>query len=96
MGNGPVSKTRIPGTLFQWVGLAVVVTILLAFWLGTKMLFVAGGIILIGFSVGVVQSAIHLRRTLPSRGVLSLLPHASLLVLVALLLWILGREMLRQ
>ncbi len=99
MGKRITSKMRIPRTLFQWVGLAVVAAILLAFWLGTKMLFVAGGIILLTFFVGVVQSAVCMHQTRPRKnaveGALNLLPHAAILVLVLLLFYVVTKEFLR-
>lgn len=99
MGNGIASKIRTPRTLFQWVGLAVVASVLLAFWLGTKMLFVAGSIILVAFLVGVVQSAIHMHNTRPRKnaieGALNLVPHAVILILVFLLLYLVAREFLQ-
>jgi formate-dependent nitrite reductase membrane component NrfD len=86
----------MPRTLFQWVGLSVVAIILSAFWLGSRMLFVAGAITLLGFAAGTVQSAVHLRRTRPGTSALDLLPHASLLALVAVLLYLLDHELLRK
>jgi len=63
------------------------------------MLFVAGAIILLGFAVGVVQSAIRSYRDHPHRNfflsVTNVLPHAFLLFLVALLLYVVVREFLR-
>ncbi len=76
-----------------------VAAILLAFWLGTKMLFVAGGIILLTFFVGVVQSAVCMHQTRPRKnaveGALNLLPHAAILVLVLLLFYVVTKEFLR-
>src|SRR5919109_1374806 len=100
MSERLVSKSLLPRTLFQWVGVLVAAAILLAFWLGTKMLFVAGCLTLLAFSVGVVQSALNLRRTLHRRSAvaeaLDLLPHASLLALVVALLYVIVREMLSR
>jgi len=88
-------KLSLPRSLFQWLVAAVVAAILLGFVLGTKMLFVAGAIILLGFAVGVVQSAIALRQNRPRLGVLGLLPHGAALLLVGVLLYIVVREFLR-
>jgi len=78
------------------IGAFVMIAILLAFWLGTKVPFVAGGIVLLAFAAGVVQSAIHVHQTrsrkTPAEGVLNLLPHAAILVLVILVLYVVGRE----
>jgi hypothetical protein len=90
------SRVLMPRTLFQWVGLFVVAIILSALWLGSRMLFVAGAITLLGFAAGTVQSALHLRRTRPRRSASILLPHALLLALVAVLLCILCHEFVRK
>jgi hypothetical protein len=93
------SKVLVPRSLFQWIGVLVVASILLGFLIGPKMFFVAGAIILLGFSVAAVQSAIAVRRERPRRkrlsGWLDLLPHTVVLLLVVLLLWIVIREFLR-
>lgn len=93
-------KSLTPRSLFRWIGVVVVGLILLTFMVGTRVLFVAGAIILLGFSFGVVQSAIELYRSRPKRGLIrsavDLLPYASVLLLAAILLFFIGHEFLRK
>jgi len=89
----------LPRSLFKWVAVAALAAMLLGFVFGTRMLFVAGAIILLGFSFGVVQSAIRLYRDRSRRNVLlsavDLLPHGVVLLLAVVLLCIVVREFLR-
>jgi hypothetical protein len=93
-------RLPLPRALFQWVLAAVVASLLLGFVLGTKMFFVAGAIILLGFGFGAVQSAVRLHRERPHRNALrsvaDLLPHSIVLLLAVLLLGIVVRELLRR
>ncbi len=75
-------------------------SMVLGFVFGTKMFFVAGVIILLGFSFGVVQSAVKIYQERPRRNLLlsalDLLPHATILLLAVLLLCFVVRELLRR
>lgn len=93
-------RMPLPRSLFKWVAVAALVAMLLGFVFGTRMLFVAGAIILLGFSFGVVQSAITLHRDRSRRNILmsavDLLPHGVVLLLAIVLLCLVVREFLRR
>jgi hypothetical protein len=94
------SKVIVGRSLLQWVGVLVVASIVLGFLISPKMFFVAGTIILLGFAMAAVQSAVALHRERPSRTLfltcVDLLPHVAVLTLTVLLLWLVVREFLRS